>query len=454
MLVLFLPFLAISFVVRNVLVSCLDSDELMVEQIHIALGKTPDYMTLQWATSSCAKLPSVVYYGSSFPLSQISIGRKYEFDVGNDQRKQCNHVAELSSLLPSTKYYYRIGDSSTAFWFISAADSTTLTSNLPQKFLIFGDLGTKEPENTATVMPWTSREVQNGGVDIILQVGDFAYDLESEGGEVGRLFMNEIQNMSAFVPYMVLPGNHESGYNFAHYTEFFRNQPSIEGSTVKTDNGIAPNNWYFSWNVGLVHFVVLSTEIYFYYPELIEAQWKWLENDLKVASGNRTSAPWIIVSGHRNIYCSCGSDCDDDATKIRAGVLQSDGITYQFGLEQLLYKYKVDIWINGHLHAYERMFDVEPNETYDHNAGVTTRTTINPPGTIYIVTGNAGNEENHGEFAYAQPAYRSSNYGYNRMSVYNSTHLHWEQVQCDLSVDPQADGIVADEFWLIQTSHM
>lgn len=61
--------------------------------------------------------------------------------------------------------------------------------------------------------------------------------------------MNEIQNMSAYTPYMVNPGNHENAYNVAHYTEFFRNQPTNKDdnpsgvATVSTDNGDAPNNW-------------------------------------------------------------------------------------------------------------------------------------------------------------------------------------------------------------------
>ena len=57
---------------------------------------------------------------------------------------------------------------------------------------------------------------------------------------------------------MVDHGNHESGYSFAHFTEFFRSQPS-NTPWVTTDNGEAPNNWFFSWNMGLVHFVTISS---------------------------------------------------------------------------------------------------------------------------------------------------------------------------------------------------
>ena len=42
---------------------------------------------------------------------------------------------------------------------------------------------------------------------------------------------------------------------------------------------------------------------------------------------------------------------------------------------------------------------------------------------------------------------------YSRMTVYNSTHLYWDQVECDDSVVPHVDGEVVDSFWLIQEKH-
>lgn len=99
---------------------------------------------------------------------------------------------------------------------------------------------------------------------------------------------------------------------------------------------------------------------------------------------------------------------------MRTGVKQADG-TYKYGLESLLNAYGVDMWFNGHEHNYERMYDIEPNETFDYLAGSSQRTTTNPPGPIYIVTGDAGNGENHKPFIYPQPsrtAYRTVTFGY------------------------------------------
>lgn len=103
------------------------------------------------------------------------------------------------------------------------------------------------------------------------------------------------------------------------------------------------------------------------------------------------------------------------------------------------------------------MYDVAPgDETYSWTAGITTQSTFNPPATTYIVTGDAGNDENHETFQLSQPArtaYRTDAYGYSRMTVYNSTHLFWEQVQCDNSETPVILGEVVDSTWIIQENH-
>lgn len=66
---------------------------------------------------------------------------------------------------------------------------------------------------------------------------------------------------------MVDIGNHETGYNSSHFVERFNGMPSTTG-TIWTYNGEAPNNWWFSWNHGLVHFVAFSTECYFGFKDL------------------------------------------------------------------------------------------------------------------------------------------------------------------------------------------
>lgn len=80
---------------------------------------------------------------------------------------------------------------------------------------------------------------------------------------------------------------------------------------------------------------------------------------------------------------------------------------------------------------------------------------INSGAPVYIVEGCAGDKENHEPFTRAQPVYsafRSNTYGYSRMTVYNATHMLWEQVQTD-NGQPKTTGTVIDAMLLVQNNH-
>lgn len=69
-----------------------------------------------------------------------------------------------------------------------------------------------------------------------------------------------------------------------------------------------------------ISFNSYSTEVYFV-NENIEEQYAWLEQDLIAANGagNRSVHPWIIVFGHRPLYCSNvdQTDCNVNTSRIR-----------------------------------------------------------------------------------------------------------------------------------------
>lgn len=53
-------------------------------------------------------------------------------------------------------------------------------------------------------------DTQRGMYDALIHVGDFAYDMDSNEGKTGDEFMNQLQSIAAYLPYMVCPGNHEA----------------------------------------------------------------------------------------------------------------------------------------------------------------------------------------------------------------------------------------------------
>jgi hypothetical protein len=73
---------------------------------------------------------------------------------------------------------------------------------------------------------------------------------------------------------------------------------------------------YYSWDAGLVHYIAISTEVWFGVGGIDvnrKSLLAWLEADLKAANANRDKVPWIIAHGHRDIYCSTSDDSDCNA---------------------------------------------------------------------------------------------------------------------------------------------
>lgn len=219
------------------------------------------------------------------------------------------------------------------------------------------------------------------------------------------------------------------------------------------------NNWWYSWDDGLVHYVAISTEVYFGVPGVgasgpigsVKKQFEWLKADLRAANANRDNVPWIVVHGHRSVYCSCDDDCDGAAKTLR-----EDPVQKKYGLEQLFFEQGVDFFLNGHEHNYERMWP-----TYKGNSQ---QSNVEPNATIYIVTGAAGCSELHEPFTRDQPprsAFRSNTFGYSRFIVHNHTHVHWQQVITDpgdKAGKPFFEGVpaygsVIDDTWVVQSHH-
>jgi len=73
------------------------------------------------------------------------------------------------------------------------------------RFVVYGDLGNVNGRTLGRLQD----EVQRGEHDLILHVGDMAYDMHFDNARVGDEFMRQIEPMAAYVPYQVCPGNHE-----------------------------------------------------------------------------------------------------------------------------------------------------------------------------------------------------------------------------------------------------
>uniref|UniRef100_A0A8C9TZE8 Purple acid phosphatase n=1 Tax=Scleropages formosus TaxID=113540 RepID=A0A8C9TZE8_SCLFO len=354
-------------------------------------------------------------------------------DGGSEKRKLFIHRVTLSALRPGFTYVYHCGSGagwSDIFYFTALNES----SDWSPRFALFGDMGNENPQSLARLQ----KETQVGMYDVILHIGDFAYDMDEDNARIGDEFMRQVESIAAYVPYMTCPGNHENSYNFSNYRYRF----SMPGDT----EGL----WY-SWNVGPAHLISFSTEVYFYTDyglDLIVKQYEWLKKDLEESNKpeNRKSRPWIITMGHRPMYCS--NNDHDDCTKFESlMLLLSPHITK---LPQPLLNAnfaRVDLELWAHEHTYERLWPVYGFMVYN---GSREEPYVNPKAPVHIITGSAGCREKHDGFI-PDPrdwsAFRNSDYGYTRMQVFNSTHLYLEQVSDD------QNGKVIDSMWLVKEQH-
>ncbi|XP_029937763.1 acid phosphatase type 7 isoform X1 [Myripristis murdjan] len=405
------------------------------EQVHLSYPGVPGSMLVTWTTFN--KTESKVEYGvlGGRLFDMAATGSASLFvDSGEEKRKMYIHRVTLTGLKPASAYAYHCGSDagwSDVFYFTALNDSTSFSP----RFALYGDLGNENPQSLARLQ----KETQLGMYDVILHIGDFAYDLHEDNARIGDEFMRQIQSIAAYVPYMTCPGNHEATYNFSNY----RNRFSMPGQTESL--------WY-SWDLGSAHIISLSTEVYFYLmfgQELLFKQYEWLKKDLEEANKpeNRAVRPWIITMGHRPMYCS--DDDQDDCTKfdsyVRLG--RNDTKPPAPGLEDLFYRYGVDLELWAHEHTYERLWPVYGDKVYN---GSTEQPYMNPKAPVHIITGSAGCREKIDPFnpnPKEWSAFRSRDYGYTRMQVVNSTHVYLEQVSDDQY------GKVIDSIWVVKEKH-
>lgn len=202
--------------------------------------------------------------------------------------------------------------------------------------------------------------------------------------------MRSIEKVAAHVPYMTCPGNHERHKNFSHYDARFS---MLINKDVYLPLSKRINNHFYSLDIGPVHIVLFSTEYYYYTEygtEQIKRQFEFLEEDLTKANKQRNERPWIIVMGHRPLYCLKLGDnsCDHDTMErptIRQGF--KEGSHLKYGLEELFFKHGVDMQFYGHEHFYGRLL---PIYNYTVMSGKDGQNPYhNPRGPLHIITGSA-----------------------------------------------------------------
>jgi len=389
------------------------------QQVHLSFGADGrTEMTVTWSTM--ANVDSVVLFQADQANETVWYQVEAETTEFNSQTHvQYIHRAYLTGLKPATNYHYIVGNFQASDVHASPLFTFHTMSADPQwtpRLAVYGDFGLINSRS----LPLLQKDVAAGMYDGIIHIGDFAYNLNNDNGTRGDKWLNMVQSVYATVPVMTVPGNHE---NFDNFTDY-RNRFTMPATPFP--GGMS--SWY-SFDMGPIHFVGISTEVFFFddliYGHVHAHQLAWLEEDLALANLNRNNVPWIVIYGHRPMYCSPNfgdDDCHSQTSLVRDGFMGWDGY------ELLLRKYGVDLAIWAHEHAYERLW---PTFQFDNFNGSAAEPYTDYGSTVHLVAGAAGCQEDIEEWENATMpwvAYKSSSYGYGRLSATTDQYLHWEQI--------------------------
>ena len=211
----------------------------------LALGTGQDAMVVTYSTRKPTEFTNVEYWsidGGGGNVTLLANGTQHEFvDGGPAKSVRYIHTTELTALAPGQKYFYRVGDGeahwSVPFFFFAKRSPEQVAAGPPLRMIAICDVGVEESAGLlklieaelhgvpATMTAMARREGGGGaggdlasshsdedafasfhpdGVfpDVLMQCGDFAYDLDTDDGKRGDLFLELIQPIAAYVPYM------------------------------------------------------------------------------------------------------------------------------------------------------------------------------------------------------------------------------------------------------------
>ncbi len=170
-------------------------------------------------------------------------------------------------------------------------------------------------------------------------------------------------NTLPFVPVM---GNHECyGLNW----QFALPRRYLASFSVPDNGSRSFNGYYYSFDYGPVHFIVLNTqfeELDGLKPGLLQEELLWLNHDAK-----SSTKPWKVVLMHKDIIAYD----EYQPAAGHAGGISDVGHDFMKAFDAL----GIDLVLTGHMHTYRNRGHIYDEKNADH-------------GPVYLMFGPVGNE--------------------------------------------------------------
>jgi len=345
------------------------ADLQMPLQGHLARTDDPSEMVVVYNTKDEQRVGSVVYgttSGGPYPFSSTKT-------ITNTYTRQdlCGPPANghgffqpffwtyalMSNLAPSSEYYYRYGSDETG-WSPEASFVSPPLSAAPVRIALVGDIGSKESDGSIVHMDFPdaletatllAKEVLSKEYSLLLHVGDLAYACGYLAKWVSYTNMLTKLGLGTRVPIAITQGNHERDYpssgggSDAYNTSYdsggecgrttsLRFPPPIPFSSLEANIDTFDATGWYGFAHGPVFIIQLNSEAS---VDVNSAQYEFFVKSL--ASIDREITPWIIVTCHRPMYYvfSKGGKIDTH---------------FSTPLEPLLLQYKVNLFVEAHVH--------------------------------------------------------------------------------------------------------
>ncbi len=297
---------------------------------------------LQYPTTDSIR----VGFETSVPTTAVvEFGEILPLDRKEESARGSMHHVSLEGLKPSTTYYYRVTATTEQKEKITGPLLTFKTAPLSGEafsFAVFGD----SQRNRRLTGQVATRAYENRP-SFLLHLGDVVDDGADKSQWMHELF-RPCQELFGRVAVMPTIGNHEKNHPF--YYQYF-NLPEPEF------------HYKFTW--GDADFFAIDSN-----KPLVpgQGQLAWLEKELAASK-----ARWKFCFHHHPCY---SSDSDDygDTFNGKKSVFGTDAMQ---GLASIYEKHKVDMVLNGHVHAYERTFPIKANR-------------VDESGVVYLTSGGFG----------------------------------------------------------------
>ncbi|KAF8855510.1 Metallo-dependent phosphatase [Acephala macrosclerotiorum] len=527
----------------------------------IALSYIPNGMSIHYQTPfGLGVSPQIQWGTTATDLEYQATGYSHTYDrtppcslvAAVTQCSQFYHEVQIGGLKPDTTYYYRISaaNGTTASDVLSFTTARDVGDSKEFTIAVLNDMGYT---NAGGTLKYISELVDDGaafawhGGDISyaddwysgilpceddwpvcyngtstelpgpapvppeylvpLPAGEIANQGGPQGGDMSVLYESNwdlwqqwLNNVTAKIPYMTLPGNHEvtcsefdgpgnilTAYLNSNITNgtapesdltYYSCPPSQRNFTAYqhrfrmpgSETGGVGNMWY-SFDYGMAHFIAFDSETDFAnspsYPfardlsgdELLPKENETYVTDAgpfgtvgnysdtksyaqyqflqkDLASVDRCKTPWIITMSHRPMYSSQVSSYQKYMRN---------------AFEALFLEYGVDAYLSGHIHWYERILPMGRNGTIDTSSIINNNTYYTNPGTsiTHIINGMAGNIESHsvldaGESTLPLTAFLDfEHYGFNKVRFINETAMTFSFIM-------GGDGSTMDELTLLK----